>query len=73
MSMVRLLAFETLTCGCVVGHYREAGTLRTITYVEEKNRTCLESDHRRNHTTASAARTPHVVPVPPGAAAAVSR
>ena len=49
MSIVRLLAFETLGCGCVAGHYREAGTLRAVTYIEEKARTCGDEIHRRNH------------------------
>ncbi len=49
MSIVRLLAFETLGCGCVAGHYREAGTLRSVTYIEEKAGACAEEAHRRNH------------------------
>lgn len=49
MSIVRLLAFETLGCGCVAGHYREAGTLRSVTYIEEKAAACAEDTHRRNH------------------------
>jgi hypothetical protein len=49
MSIVRLLAFETLGCGCVAGHYREAGTLRAVTYIEEKAGSCVEDGHRRNH------------------------
>lgn len=49
MSIVRLLGFETLTCGCVVGHYRDAGTISVVTYVEEKATTCGEASHRRNH------------------------
>jgi len=53
MSIVKLLGFETLGCGCVVGHYREAGTVRVVTYVEEKATTCAEPSHRRNHATIS--------------------
>lgn len=53
MSIVKLLGFETLGCGCVVGHYREAGTIRVVTYVEEKATTCAEPSHRRNHATVS--------------------
>ena len=49
MSIVRLLAFETLGCGCLAGHYREAGTLRAVTYIEEKARACADDGHRRNH------------------------
>ena len=44
MSLVRLLGFTTLTCGCVVGHYRE------VAYVEEKGAACSAHAHRRNHT-----------------------
>jgi hypothetical protein len=53
MSIVKLLGFETLVCGCVVGHYRDAGTVRVVSYVEEKATTCVESTHRRNHATTS--------------------
>jgi hypothetical protein len=53
-SLVRLLGFTTLTCGCVTGHYREVATSREITYVEEKGATCDNHAHRRNHTVAPA-------------------
>ena len=53
MSLVRLLGFNTLTCGCVVGHYRELATSREVTYVEEKGKGCASHGHRRNHTVAS--------------------
>lgn len=49
-SLVRLLGFTTLGCGCVTGHYREVATNREITYVEEKGSTCTQHGHRRNHT-----------------------
>ena len=49
MSLVRLLAFETLGCGCVAGHYREAGSRRSVTYIEEKAAMCAVPSHRRNH------------------------
>ena len=51
-SLVRLLGFTTLNCGCVTGHYRELATNREITYVEEKGTTCGQHGHRRNHTLA---------------------
>lgn len=50
MSLVRLLGFTTLTCGCVVGRYREVATSREISYVEEKGDVCDFHTHRRNHT-----------------------
>lgn len=50
MSLVRLLGFRTLGCGCVTGHYREVATNREITYVEEKGPSCDQHSHRRNHT-----------------------
>ena len=53
MSIVKLLGFETLGCGCVVGHYRDAGTIRVVTYVEEKSVTCADVSHRRNHAVMS--------------------
>ena len=54
MSLVRLLGFRTLGCGCVTGHYREVGTNREVTYVEEKGTACENAAHRRNHTLATA-------------------
>jgi hypothetical protein len=54
MSLVRLLGFTNLSCGCVTGHYRELATNREITYVEEKGSACDHHDHRRNHTLAPA-------------------
>jgi len=53
MSLVRLLGFTTLGCGCVVGKYREVATSRELTYVEEKGKTCSSHGHRRNHTVAA--------------------
>ena len=50
MSLVRLLGFSTLPCGCVIGKYREVATSREIRYVEEKGQTCASHGHRRNHT-----------------------
>jgi hypothetical protein len=61
MSLVRLLGFATLGCGCVVGRYREVATNRELHYVEEKGRSCGTAGHRRNHTTVpskSASSTP---------------
>lgn len=57
MSLVRLLGFTTLTCGCVVGRYREMATGREVSYVEEKGAACPQHAHRRNHTLASARRS----------------
>jgi hypothetical protein len=53
MSIVRLLGFRTLTCGCVIGRYREVATSRELTYVEEKGQGCEAYAHRRNHTIAT--------------------
>jgi hypothetical protein len=50
MSLVRLLGFTTLGCGCVIGRYREVPTSREVTYVEEKGASCGSHGHRRNHT-----------------------
>ena len=50
MSLVRLLGFRTLTCGCVIGRYRELATSREVTYIEEKGSGCQSHGHRRNHT-----------------------
>ncbi len=53
MSLVRLLGFTTLSCGCVVGRYRELATSREVSYVEEKGKMCGSHGHRRNHTVSS--------------------
>jgi hypothetical protein len=49
MSLVRLLGFTTLACGCVVGRYFELAGDREVVYVEEKGAACSEHSHRRNH------------------------
>jgi hypothetical protein len=48
MSLVRLLGFSTLACGCVSGRYREVATNREVTYIEEKGQSCGHSGHIRN-------------------------
>ena len=53
MSLVRLLGFQTLSCGCVTGKYREVATSREVTYVEEKGPTCSLHGHRSNHAVAT--------------------
>jgi hypothetical protein len=60
MSLVRLLGFTNLACGCVVGRYREVATSREVSYIEEKGVECRFHAHRRNHTIAAA---PRPVPV----------
>ena len=40
MSLVRLLGFSTLACGCVVGRYLELAGNREVVYVEEKGGEC---------------------------------
>lgn len=49
MSLVRLLGFSTLACGCVVGRYLELAGNREVVYVEEKGGECANPGHRRNH------------------------
>jgi hypothetical protein len=49
MSLVRLLGFSTLACGCVVGRYLELVGNREVVYVEEKGGECASHAHRRNH------------------------
>lgn len=58
MSLVRLLGFTTLTCGCVSGQYREVGTSREVTYIEEKSASCSQTGHQRNQPV-SAGRVAH--------------
>jgi hypothetical protein len=64
MSLVRLIGFTTLACGCVTGKYREIATHREVTYVEEKGTGCENHAHRRNHTLAPASRSAAVAPLP---------
>jgi hypothetical protein len=75
MSLVRLLGFRTLACGCVIGRYRELATSRELTYVEEKGTECDVQGHRRNHTIAPqrvSAQAPSLTTTPPLAAAKAS-
>lgn len=48
MSMVRLLGFRNLACGCVSGRYRDLGTNHEMNYVEEKGPHCADPTHQRN-------------------------
>ena len=64
MSLVRLLGFTTLGCGCVVGRYREVATSREISYVEEKGKSCGSHGHRRNHTIATGRIAPPAFGIP---------
>lgn len=52
-SLVRLLGFTTLDCGCLTGRYREVATSREVVYVEEKGAGCGQHAHRRNHAIAA--------------------
>jgi hypothetical protein len=70
MSLVRLLGFTTLGCGCVVGRYREVATSREVAYVEEKGKSCGSHTHRRNHTVVSERAT---LAAPVGIASLVSK
>lgn len=50
MSVVKLLGFGTMPCGCVIGRYRDVGSTREVVYVEEKGPQCASASHRQNHT-----------------------
>jgi hypothetical protein len=65
-SLVRLLGFTTLGCGCVIGKYREVVSSREVSYVEEKGKSCRSHEHRRNHTIAGDrfASAPSIDPAP---------
>lgn len=63
MSLVKLLGFKTLDCGCVLGQYRDLGSGRELTYVEEKGTTCSVHAHRRNHTVVGERPRPTVSPM----------
>lgn len=49
-SLVRLLGFTTLSCGCVIGRYHELAYNREVVYVEEKGEGCVDVYHRENNT-----------------------
>lgn len=49
-TVVRLVGFATMPCGCVVGRYRDVASTREVLYVEEKGAGCGDPGHRRNHT-----------------------
>lgn len=63
MSLVRLLGFKNLQCGCLVGRYRDLASGRELTYVEEKGTACDLHAHRRNHTVGSLSATATVTPL----------
>ena len=48
ISLVRVLGFTTLACGCVCGRYRDVASNREIKYIEEKGNTCSRTEHQRN-------------------------
>lgn len=48
MSLVRLLGFRNLTCGCVSGRYRDLGSTHEVVYIEEKGSDCKDASHQRN-------------------------
>lgn len=50
MSVVRVIGFATMPCGCVVGRYRDLASTREVVYVEEKGLACESHAHRRNQT-----------------------
>lgn len=65
MSVVRILGFSTLSCGCVVGRYRDIASTREVIYVEEKGVGCESHAHRRNHTVSAERERFAAVAVPP--------
>jgi hypothetical protein len=69
MSVVRLLGFSTLACGCVVGRYRDVGSTREVVYVEEKGVACSSHAHRRNHTISPERQRSYAAPSPSAATA----
>jgi hypothetical protein len=48
MSLVRLLGYHNLACGCVSGRYRDLGANREVSYIEEKGPACKDGAHQRN-------------------------
>ena len=48
MSLVKLLGFRPLPCGCLSGRYLEIGLNREVQYIEEKGQACPDDTHQRN-------------------------
>ncbi len=48
MPLFRHVGFTTLSCGCLVGRYRDLAIDRKVDYIEEKGIRCWSSDHQRN-------------------------
>src|SRR5687768_3729164 len=64
MSVVRILGFSTLSCGCVVGRYRDIASTREVVYVEEKGVGEDMHDDRANDAGARARVRFAAVPLP---------
>ena len=70
MPLFRLVGFTTLSCGCLVGRYREVALNREVDYVEEKGNACWSSSHQRNQVVAAERATADRTRTPALAAAA---
>ena len=64
MPLFRLVGFTTLSCGCLVGRYREVAIDREVDYVEEKGSGCWSSDHQRNQLVSTGLTSPDAPAVP---------
>ncbi|MDP1568997.1 MAG: hypothetical protein Q8L86_03260 [Vicinamibacterales bacterium] len=71
-NVVRILGFDTMSCGCVVGRYRDVASTREVVYVEEKGAACDQHGHRRNHTLQAARARGRVVGLSGGLTARAS-
>lgn len=71
-NVVRILGFATMSCGCVVGRYRDVASTREVAYVEEKGVGCQQHGHRRNHTLLLARERTRVVGLASSSAARAS-
>ena len=68
MPLFRLVGFTTLSCGCLVGRYRDVALSREVDYVEEKGNACWSSDHQRNQAVATELAAADKTPTPAVAA-----
>lgn len=48
-SLVTLVKYDWMSCGCQIGIYRINSDGKLIVYVEAKGKECQKHSHRRNH------------------------
>ena len=65
MSLLRMIGFASLSCGCLVGRYHNSSLDCELDYVDQKGQRCNLVEHSPDSSVVSDV-------LPPGAAAFVS-